>query len=120
MTETNERLVVREDVSGAPVWAAAFSQVWFGLTGSHGSPVVNPAFGPASHCIGVRALSRLILASPASAATSSPPEFDHILVVVHGLKVLMVLRNSERVVRHSEFFALIDERGAAHAVQNRC
>ena len=30
----------------------------------------------------------------------------------------MVLRIPERVVRHSEFFALIDERGATHAVQN--
>ena len=27
---------------------------WFGLTSIHGVPVVNPAPGEASHCIGVR------------------------------------------------------------------
>ena len=32
--------------------------VWFSFTGSQGVPVVKPAFSPAVHCMGVRALSR--------------------------------------------------------------
>ena len=40
--------------------------MWLGLTGSHGVPVVKPACGEASHCIGVRALSRDFTASACS------------------------------------------------------
>jgi hypothetical protein len=47
--------------------------VWFGLAGSHGVPVVNPAFGEASHCIGVRALSRLRERKTASTCSGSAP-----------------------------------------------
>jgi hypothetical protein len=36
------------------------TSTWFGLTGIHGVPVVKPACSLASHCIGVRVLSRLI------------------------------------------------------------
>jgi hypothetical protein len=47
--------------------------VWLGLTGIQGVPVVKPACALASHCIGVRALSRLIGCIPAITSPGSMP-----------------------------------------------
>ena len=59
---------------GAPYSAAcALISVWFGLTSSHGVPLVKPACADASHCIGVRALSRPIVRSACSTASGSSP-----------------------------------------------
>src|SRR3712207_8283829 len=43
----------------------------------HGVPLVNPACGEESHCIGVRALSRLMARSPASTAPTSSRSEEH-------------------------------------------
>ena len=52
-------VVVEDGVGVRAGGGAALISVKFGLTGSHGSPVVKPACAPSSHCTGVRALSRL-------------------------------------------------------------
>ena len=56
-----------------PTWAEALTCAAFGFTGSHGVPVVNPALGPSSHCMGVRAWSRLRSLREARIAAPSIP-----------------------------------------------
>jgi hypothetical protein len=46
--------------------ASALISTWLALTGNQGVPVVKPACGEASHCTGVRALSRDFTASECS------------------------------------------------------
>src|SRR5215469_12807271 len=43
---------------GSPFCAFTFTVVYAGGIGSQGVPVVNPALGESSHCIGVRSPSR--------------------------------------------------------------
>ena len=43
----------------ASAWAT-LTAPWLGFTAIQGAPAENPAFRLASHCIGVRALSRLM------------------------------------------------------------
>ena len=55
------------------------------------SPVVKPACGDASHCIGVRALSRLIARMRSSTSRRVVPGRDALGVVVDGLDVAEVV-----------------------------
>ena len=79
MAEPNESSVVRENRIRCAIWAAALSQVWLGLTGSHGRRWVKPACGPPSHCIGVRALSRLTWPARCQCRAFVDAEIEHLL-----------------------------------------
>ena len=79
MAEANESLVVRENRIRCAGLGRGVQPGVVGVDRQPWSPVVKPAFGPASHCMGVRALSRLILARPASAAPSSRPSSSTLL-----------------------------------------
>jgi hypothetical protein len=65
---------VREDRTGIVVdGAVALMCSKFGLTRSHGVPVLNPACSVSSHCIGVRPLSRERSRSASSTSSAGRP-----------------------------------------------
>ena len=80
--------------------------------------VVKPACGEASHCIGVRALSRLTARMRVEHGGRVAARGDALGVVVERLDVPEVVDPRERRVRHAELLALVDVRRPAVQVQH--
>ena len=72
-TQLDERPVVREDRTGIVDLRGRVECSKFGLTRSHGVPVLNPACSVSSHCIGVRPLSRERSRSASSTSSAGRP-----------------------------------------------
>jgi hypothetical protein len=71
--QVDQATVVVEDRVGVGELGLGIDGAVVGVDGDPGVPAVNPAWSVASHCMGVRALSRLRWRRPSRTLSSSAP-----------------------------------------------
>ena len=103
---------------GSSTWAAALIRSWLGLTAIHGVPSVNPACSLSSHCIGVRALSRLLYRRAARTVSGSAPAPTASWKWLTDSRSRKSPIEAKREVRHPQLLPLVDVGGPPVQVED--